>query len=83
MALTTRRQVTVIAPDGMTADALGSSLCVLGKQWAETTLSRFLNVEAKIDELKETGWESWTSAGWDRIPMEFRPKEEPPAITEP
>ena len=82
-ALTTRRQVTVLAPDGSTADALASALSVLGKERAETILGRFLDVEAKIDELKGTVWESWTSAGWDRVPKEAESNEEKPVLTEP
>ncbi|MBX9656210.1 FAD:protein FMN transferase [bacterium] len=82
-ALTTRRQVTVVAPDGSTADALASALSVLGRERAESVLGQFREVEAKIDELTENGWKAWTSAGWDRLPREKEDLSEKPVANEP
>lgn len=67
-ALTARRQATVVAPSGMTADALASALCVNGSDGAEGILEEFPEVSARIDEWTETGWQSWTSEGWSHIP---------------
>jgi thiamine biosynthesis lipoprotein len=75
--------VTVVAPDGSTADALASALSVLGRERAESILGQFRDVEAKIDEWTESGWKSWTSAGWDRLPKEKDTPGETPVVNEP
>jgi thiamine biosynthesis lipoprotein len=47
-ALTTRTAATVIAPDGMTADALASALCVMGAEDGLALVETLPDVEARV-----------------------------------
>lgn len=46
--------VTVVASDGLTADALSTSIFVLGKEKGEELIKKFPDVKAKIIESKDT-----------------------------
>lgn len=70
-ALEVRRQATVIAADGMTADAVASALCVLGPDGAEELLKTTGARAGRIDEFGTKGWTRWTSSGWIDIPSNF------------
>jgi thiamine biosynthesis lipoprotein len=66
-ALTHRRQATVVAPDGMTADALSSAMCVLGTDGAEEVLEQFPGVACRIDDVDSDGRvRTWRSRTWPR-----------------
>ena len=68
MALTDRRAVTVIAPHGMTADALASALSVLGPDPAPHLVEQHAATTAVIWELTAQGLEQHTFG----IPLEER-----------
>lgn len=64
-ALTRRRQASVLAPDGMTADALSSAMCVLGTDGAEQVLELFPGAACRVDEVDEDGRvKTWRSREW-------------------
>lgn len=71
LGLTRRIQATVIAPDGATADALATALCVLGRERAAETLARCPGVEALIVERTPDGTVEFRSPG-------FPPTSTPP-----
>ncbi|MHC4948709.1 MAG: FAD:protein FMN transferase [Planctomycetota bacterium] len=67
-ALTRRRRVTVVAPDGATADALASALSVLGPEATPTVLARFPGTAARVVEIDDEGVEHATVAGsWPAV----------------
>ena len=69
IGLTNRAQVTVIAPDGATADALASALSVLGSARAGSVLERFPGAAARIRTLGDDAGTVWTSPGFDALPV--------------
>jgi thiamine biosynthesis lipoprotein ApbE len=69
-ALTTRRQVTVVAAEGMTADSCASAIGVLGPGPAVDRLIAWGKLAVRCDEASETGWKTWTSSSWHSIPKE-------------
>jgi FAD:protein FMN transferase len=69
-ALTHRRQVTVLADNGMTADACSSALSVLGDTPAGRDLIRWAGLIVRGDEWTEKGWKTWTTESWSSIPKE-------------
>lgn len=75
-ALSVRRQATVTACDGMTADALGSALCVLGMDDAEEVLAKFPGTAARIEEVDERGAiRVWLSHSWPNLAQTKDPEE--------
>jgi thiamine biosynthesis lipoprotein len=75
-ALTTRRQVTVVAAEGMTADACASALGVLGRGPVADRMVAWGKLAVRCDEATKTGWETWTTPSWHSIPKEsVRPAE--------
>jgi thiamine biosynthesis lipoprotein len=63
-ALTTRTAATVIAPDGMTADALASALCVLGPPAGLALVETLPEVEARMVVVSEDGSCTFDSTGF-------------------
>lgn len=61
---TDRRTATVIASSAMVADALASTLVVVGKADALSLLQRFPGTFAQIAEQHEDGWDVWRSPGY-------------------
>jgi thiamine biosynthesis lipoprotein len=70
-ALTTRRQVTVVAAEGMTADACASAIGVLGPGEVVDRLISWGKLAVRCDEASETGWKTWTNPSWHSIPKEM------------
>ncbi len=66
LGLTGRVAATVVAPDGASADALATALCVMGAQRG-LELARRRGVEARILELESDGWRSCETTAWGRI----------------
>lgn len=62
--LTERRLVSVLAPDGLTADALATALSVLGPGPGLALAARFPGVAARLLVLGEGGAEEFRSAGF-------------------
>lgn len=76
-ALTRRRQITVVAQDGMTADACASALSVLGDSPAGQNLIQWAKLAVRGDELSENGWKTWTSESWSTIPKQTAQSPQP------
>jgi thiamine biosynthesis lipoprotein len=72
-ALRDRRQVTVVASDGMTADASASALSVLGTGESARAFVASAKIAVKMDEATEAGWQSWTNDRWLALPKEKSP----------
>ena len=68
LGLTAARHVTVVAPDGITADSLASALSVLGPQRGLKLLEQRKNVEARILEKTPAGVVSHASDGFAELP---------------
>ncbi|RMH01475.1 MAG: FAD:protein FMN transferase [Planctomycetota bacterium] len=62
LGLTRRIAATVLAPDGATADALASALCVLGPERGIELVESLAGVEARI----ATPEQAWLSSGFPR-----------------
>lgn len=75
-ALDVRRQVTVVAHDGMTADALATTLSVLGAAGGASLVGEFPGVAAKIDEERDGTWTSWKSPSWNSLTIRSLPRDE-------
>src|SRR5438034_992300 len=52
-ALTSRVQVTVLAPDGLTSDPLSTALCVLGKEAGDRLLKQYAGTTAFVRVLPQ------------------------------
>ncbi len=63
-ALTTRTAATVIAPDGTTADALASALCVMGPEEGLALIERLPQVEARVVVGAEDAARTFDSRGF-------------------
>jgi len=66
-ALTRRIAASVVAPDGATADALASALCVLGPEAGLACIRALPGTEARISVLENGAWKTCESGGWARI----------------
>jgi thiamine biosynthesis lipoprotein len=62
-ALTRRTAASVIAPDGMTADALATALCVLGPDAGLALIAATPGTHARITTLESGGFKSCESPG--------------------
>jgi thiamine biosynthesis lipoprotein len=69
-ALSTRRQVTVVAGDGMTADAWASGLSVLGIESSEPILRDHPELAVRIAEVVGDHWSVWSNSAWEGIAKE-------------
>lgn len=58
LGVTARRSVTVLAPDGATADALASAVSVLGADAGLRLVERFPGASAIVETLVEDHWET-------------------------
>jgi thiamine biosynthesis lipoprotein len=67
-ALTERSSVTVVAPDGMTADGLASALSVLGSEKGLTLADAMPGVAALIVRAAGNGVETHESRRWKELP---------------
>jgi thiamine biosynthesis lipoprotein len=65
LGVTTSRQVSVLAPEGATADAVATVLCVVSAEKSLALLKQLPGVEARIVELAADGETSITTTpGW-------------------
>ena len=64
IGLTNRSLVHVIAPDGMTADSLSTTLNILGEKEARKLLREYPTVEARISSATESGPVTWDTKGF-------------------
>ncbi|MDX1637783.1 MAG: FAD:protein FMN transferase [Balneolaceae bacterium] len=67
LGLTDRRQVTVIAPDGITADSYASAASVLRPEKALELVSRMPSVVLFMEQNREDGIRRWQSPGFERL----------------
>jgi thiamine biosynthesis lipoprotein len=66
LGLISRVAATVVAPDGASADALATALCVMGPERG-LALAERRGVQARILEQESGGWRSCETTGWRRI----------------
>jgi thiamine biosynthesis lipoprotein len=66
LGLTERSSVSVLAPDGMTADAMASAVCVLGSSRGLALVERTPHVEAMIVSPTSSGVATAQSPGFAR-----------------
>lgn len=64
LGLTTQSSVTIVAPDGITADALASAVSVLGPQRGLELVAGVAGTDALIAVGEEAGVRHWESPGW-------------------
>ena len=74
IGLTSRLQVTVIAPDGTTADALASAVSVLGPEKGLALIDRIPKTAALVAQATESGIQWFRSRRWDKM-LEVSKKE--------
>jgi len=72
-ALSERSSVTVVAPDGMTADALASALSVLGPEKGLALADAMPGVAALIVRARGDGVETHESRRWKELPIATTP----------
>ena len=68
MALTDHGSVTVVAPDGITADALASAVSVLGPEKGLKLIESTPGAAAFIVRAPEGKIETYQSSGWKKLP---------------
>ncbi len=68
LGLTDRSLVTVVAPDGLTADGLDTAIDVLGPERGRALLERYPGASARILRAPAGRVESWESPGWRALP---------------
>lgn len=66
IGLTNRSLVHVIAPDGMTADALGTAFCVLGLAGSRELATHYPQVSYQLTESPAGRTHTWQSPGFAR-----------------
>jgi thiamine biosynthesis lipoprotein len=66
IGLTGRSLVTVVAPDGLTADGLDTAIDILGKERGLELLAKWPGTSARIQRLIGDKDETVKSAGWER-----------------
>ncbi len=68
VGLTNRVESTVLAPDGATADALSTALCIAGPQRASAIMARFPECAARVSWFTGGRKEVWTTPGFPFSP---------------
>lgn len=67
LGLTDRRQVTVIAPNGTTADSYASATSVLEPQKALELINKMEGLSVFIEQYQETGIKRWQSKNFESL----------------
>lgn len=75
MALTDHSSVTVIAPDGITADGLASAVSVLGPEKGLELIEDTPHAAALIVRAPQGSVETYESCRWKRFPVALPPSE--------
>jgi thiamine biosynthesis lipoprotein len=74
IGLTGRSLVTVVAPDGLTADSLDTAIDLLGNERGLELLAKWPGTTARIQRLVRDKVETVKSAGWEQLPVEATPE---------
>jgi thiamine biosynthesis lipoprotein len=69
VGLTDRSLVTVVAPDGMTADALATAISVMGPEKGLKLVEKLPGVAARVVRAPEGKTEEYSSCRWKELPV--------------